>query len=220
MTLRIDNFGPDALMVRHAVPGEAAAFARGQALLRYVQAHPLPGLREATPGFTTLLLEFERGTRPDPRSVHVVLTDALRAAGSEPVPGRRLELPVIYDGPDLLRVADHAGLSVERTIELHARGEYRVHLLGFSPGFPYLSGLDARLQLPRRETPRLRVPAGSVGIGGEHTGVYPVATAGGWNLIGRTNAPLLDASRARAGSPDAFVLQPGDSVRFVSVNHF
>jgi KipI family sensor histidine kinase inhibitor len=106
---------------------------------------------------------------------------------------------------------------VEAVVRLHAGGQYRVHLLGFAPGFPYLAGLDRRLRVARLATPRSQVPAGSVAIGGEHTGIYPVATAGGWNLIGRTGARLIDPVRAAAGASDAFLLQPGDGVRFVAV---
>ena len=215
--LRIDSFGPDALLVRYAAQGDASAFARGRALLRHVTMHPPAGLSEATPGFTTLLLEFASGTRPDPKCLGDALEGVVRGAREEPGPERTVEVPVVYDGMDLGRVAESAGMTVEQVIEMHSAGQYRVHLLGFSPGFAYLGGLDRRLHTPRLETPRPRVPPGSVAIGGEHTGVYPVATAGGWNLIGRTDLGLLDPARAAMGSPEAFGLLPGDGVRFVRV---
>src|SRR5690606_16388914 len=176
------------------------------------------GLIEATPGFTTILLEFEPNTRPDPRFLAVLLDGVARAARSNPAPGRTHELPVIYDGQDLEQVAERTGLSVPEVIALHSRATYRVYILGFAPGFAYLSGLDPRLHTPRLETPRPRVPAGSVAIGGQHTGIYPVPTAGGWLLIGRTEVPLLDPARAAAGNEDAFLLRPGDAVRFVPVS--
>lgn len=217
VVVRIDTFGPDALLVRFAVQGDVAAFSRARALLRQVESHPPAGLIEVTPGFTTLLLEFEAGMRPDPQLLSVLFDGVVRAAPPAPPPERVLELPVVYDGPDLPRVAEVSGLGVDEVIALHAGAEYRVHLLGFAPGFSYLGGLDRRLFTPRLDTPRPRVPAGSVAIGGEHTGIYPVATAGGWNLIGRTDVPLLDAARAAMGSPEAFGLRPGDGVRFVPV---
>jgi KipI family sensor histidine kinase inhibitor len=213
--LQIDTYGPDALLVRFATRGDAAAFARAQALLRHVARHPPAGLMEATPGFTTLLLEFEPGKRPDPRFLSVLLEGVSRSARSDSSGARTIEVPVVYDGPDLEHVATQARLPVSKVIELHSRGAYKVHLLGFAPGFPYLAGLDPRLKTPRLPTPRPRIPAGSVAIGGEYTGIYPVATAGGWNLIGRTDVRLLDLNAAAAADENAFRLRPGDSVRFV-----
>lgn len=215
MPLHIDAFGPDALLVRFAAQGDRLAFARGQALMRYLDQRPPAGLVEVTPGFTTMLLEFEPGHSPDSRLLTLVLERAIRGVTSDEPPVRTVEIPVVYDGPDLERVAAHAGLSIEEVAGLHASGSYRVHLLGFAPGFPYLVGLDPRLHVPRLATPRLRVPTGSVAIGGEYTGVYPVSTAGGWNLIGRTSVAWLDPARAAAGDPEAFLVRPGDAVRFV-----
>ncbi|MBL9136796.1 MAG: 5-oxoprolinase subunit PxpB [Verrucomicrobiales bacterium] len=217
MDIRIDPFGPDALLVRHTPQGHEAAFARGLALQRHLEQHPPVGLAEITPGFTTLLLEFTPGTRPDPRWLSVVLGAAFRGIKSTVAPERTLEIPVIYDGPDLPAVAAKARLSVREVIALHAAGNYRVALLGFAPGFPYLSGLDRRLHTPRLETPRTSVPTGSVAIGGEHTGIYPAATAGGWNLIGRTPLNIVDTTLARSADPKAFLFQPGDAVRFVAI---
>jgi inhibitor of KinA len=219
MSLNVEPYGPRAFMVRFAAHGDSAAFDRAQALLVHLEHHPPVGLVEATPGFTTLLLEFEPGQRPDPTAFSAQLQRVVRHAPTGKAPGRTIELPVVYDGPDLERVAQAAGLPVSEVVRRHAAGMYRVHLLGFAPGFPYLSGLDRRLHTPRLATPRPQVPAGSVAIGGEHTGVYPVATAGGWNLIGRTDAPLLDLARAAAGETEAFLMQPGYGVRFVVVGH-
>ncbi|HTJ93216.1 MAG TPA: 5-oxoprolinase subunit PxpB [Pararobbsia sp.] len=144
-------------------------------------------------------------------------TSIAAAAHREPLParGRLVELPVHYggiDGPDIEAVAQHAGLSVEALIERHAAAEYTVYFLGFQPGFAYLGGLDPALVTPRRKEPRLRVPAGSVGIGGEQTGVYPTVSPGGWQLIGRTTAVLFDPGR----DPPS-LLEPGDRVRFVPI---
>ena len=111
---------------------------------------------------------------------------------------RLMTIPVIYggeDGPDLANVALHSGLTEQQVVELHASVEYVVWFLGFQPGFPYLGGLPERLAMPRHAEPRLRVPAGSVGIGGAQTGVYPLATPGGWQLLGRTPLALFDPMR-------------------------
>ncbi|MBP2196890.1 5-oxoprolinase subunit PxpB [Pantoea cypripedii] len=126
---------------------------------------------------------------------------------------RLVEIPVIYGGdvgPDLQVVADHAGMTPRQVVELHSSSAYVVYFIGFQPGFPYLGGLDSRLHTPRRAEPRVIVPAGSVGIGGSQTGVYPLATPGGWQLLGQTSISLFDPQL----QPPT-LLRPGDSVRFV-----
>ncbi|XES85459.1 5-oxoprolinase subunit PxpB [Franconibacter pulveris] len=128
-------------------------------------------------------------------------------------PSRQVTLPVIYGGdmgPDLADVARYTGLSEKQVVEQHAAGEYVVYFVGFQPGFPYLGGLPAALATPRRAEPRLSVPAGSVGIGGNQTGVYPLPTPGGWQIIGRTPQALFDPTHEPPG-----LLMPGDTVRFV-----
>jgi KipI family sensor histidine kinase inhibitor len=126
---------------------------------------------------------------------------------------RLVEIPVIYGGehgPDLMVVAEHAALTAGQVVELHSSSDYVVFFVGFQPGFPYLGGLDPRLHIPRRAEPRVAVPAGSVGIGGSQTGVYPLASPGGWQLIGQTRTALFDPLQ----QPPT-LLRPGDRVRFV-----
>ncbi|MGE9550806.1 5-oxoprolinase subunit PxpB [Erwinia amylovora] len=126
---------------------------------------------------------------------------------------RQVEIPVVYGGaagPDLNEVARHSGLTPQQVVAAHAAADYTVFFIGFQPGFPYLAGLDDRLHTPRRAEPRVLVPAGSVGIGGSQTGVYPLASPGGWQLIGLTDAVLFNPQ----SQPPTF-LRPGDSVRFV-----
>ena len=144
------------------------------------------------------------------------LASQLQAAwdksGDMPGIGREVEIPVQYGGefgPDLEVVARHTGLSANEVVQRHAAGEYVVFFLGFQPGFAYMGGLDEALHTPRRPSPRLEVPAGSVGIGGEQTGIYPATSPGGWQLIGRTDTAAL-----RSGAPPPTLLQPGDRVRF------
>jgi len=138
---------------------------------------------------------------------------ALTAGENVPVPdGRLVTLPVLYGGergPDLAFVAEQHQLRVDEVIELHSRPEYLVYMIGFAPGFPYLGGLPERLATPRLEKPRRSVPKGSVGIGGEQTGVYSVDSPGGWRLIGHTPVPLYDPAGERPS-----LLQAGDRVRF------
>jgi KipI family sensor histidine kinase inhibitor len=124
-----------------------------------------------------------------------------------------MEIPVSYGGefgPDLADVARHTGLTPERVVEMHAGAEYLVYFLGFAPGFAYLGGLPPELTTPRLTAPRKHVPAGSVAIGGNQTGVYPIASPGGWRIIGHTDAKLFEP-----GAPDPVLLRMGDRVRFV-----
>ena len=147
--------------------------------------------------------------------VETWLADAFaEATGADATP-RLVEVPVRYggsDGPDLAQVARRCGLDEDEVIARHAAAEYTVAMLGFAPGFPYLLGLDPALATPRHAQPRTRVAAGSVGIGGAQTGIYPRESPGGWQIIGRTPLALFEAARAE---PSA--LQPGDRVRFVAL---
>ena len=127
-----------------------------------------------------------------------------------------IEIPVVYggdDGPDLHFVADHAGITEDAVIGLHSGTDYRVYMLGFSPGFPYLGGLDERIAAPRLKTPRVLVPAGSVGIAESQTGVYPNAGPGGWRIIGRTSVTLFDVN-----SSTPSLITPATKVRFIPVD--
>jgi KipI family sensor histidine kinase inhibitor len=133
---------------------------------------------------------------------------------------RLIVIPVCYDlslASDLPLLAEHCGLPLEEVVALHAGATYRVFFLGFKPGFAYLGGLDARLHMPRKASPRALVPAGAVAIGGEQTGVYPQASPGGWQIIGRTPIRLFDA-----GTDPPCLLQPGDRVNFrpISLREF
>lgn len=135
---------------------------------------------------------------------------ALADAPDDPAPARDVVLPAIYDGPDLASVAAAAGIGVDDVRALHAGATYAVEMLGFAPGFAYLTGLPPALALPRRPTPRTHVPAGSLAIAGGYTAVYPFASPGGWHLIGRVvDAPMFGPAGAR--------VQLGDRVRFAPV---
>jgi inhibitor of KinA len=126
-----------------------------------------------------------------------------------------VEIPVCYGGdfgPDLKSVADRNGLTPDEVVTIHCKSTYPVYMIGFAPGFPYLGGMSERISAPRLDTPRERIPAGSVGIAGTQTGVYPIETPGGWRLIGRTPLRLFDAVR----DPPS-LLQAGDRVRFTAI---
>ena len=140
--------------------------------------------------------------------------EAVLAEGIRPLPGsdRVVEIAVTYDGPDLDDLSARTGLSVAEIVELHTMSEYPVDMVGFTPGFAFIGGLDERLRVPRRDEPRQHVPAGSVGIADGRTGLYAMASPGGWTLIGRTDHKLFDPA---ARQP--FVLEPGMRVRFRAI---
>jgi KipI family sensor histidine kinase inhibitor len=168
-----------------------------------------PGVVEAVAGARTVLVVFDRAVTSAQRVSSAL--DSASVGVAEPGPELQfVEVRVVYDGPDLAEVAAEVGLSDGQVAELHVSGEYTVRFCGFSPGFAYLDGLDPRLYLPRRSSPRTAVPAGSVAVAGEFTGVYPRSSPGGWRLLGRTDAELWDVTR----DPPA-LLVPGARVRFV-----
>jgi KipI family sensor histidine kinase inhibitor len=170
-------------------------------------AEPPTGVVELVPAARTVLIAFEPGAT-DAAGVEAAVR-ALDWQPGAPAEGPLVEIPVVYDGEDLEAVAAEAGLAVAEVVALHAGGEYAVAFCGFAPGFGYLSGLDARLHVPRLDTPRTRVPAGAVAIADRFSAVYPRASPGGWRLIGRTDATLWDTER----NPPA-LLSPGTRVRF------
>ena len=154
-------------------------------------------------GATTVLV---RG-RPDDVRALVASTDLTHVD----VPsGREVEIAVDYDGPDLATVAAHCGLAVDQVVRRHTATVWTVGFAGFAPGFAYLTGGDPALEVPRLDRPRPQVDAGSVGLAGRFSGIYPRPSPGGWQLIGRTDAPLWDLTR-----DDPALLRPGDRVRFV-----
>lgn len=196
-------------------------FARVQdALARLQGAHP--AITDIVAGFTRVTVHYDPAAlrspagEPPHRVLARVLEPRLAGLGASPVrDARTVEIPTCYDGdlaPDLEIVAGQAGLPTEDVVARHSAPTYRVQMIGFTPGFPYLAGLDPTLATPRRAEPRTRVAAGSVGIGGEQTGIYAIATPGGWNIIGATPLSLFDPLRDPAA-----LLRVGDRVRFVPV---
>lgn len=182
-----------------------------------VEAARNPAVIELVPTYRSLLVQYDAlaiGYRAMIEFLSDLVADSSDSA-KVPYEPDVIELPVVYggdDGPDLEAVAEHAGLSAQEIIDIHSGIGYRVYMIGFAPGFPYLGGLDERIACPRLKTPRVIVPAGSVGIAESQTGVYPNASPGGWQLIGRTAVKLFDTT---AESPS--LITPGSEVRFVPV---
>lgn len=199
--MNVTFFGDCALLA------EVTDSSTAQHLRRVLLEEQVAGVRELVPGYDTLLIEF------DP-----LILDAARMARRLPKllerapttsEGREHEIGVYYGGEDLKEVAHLTGLEIAEVIQCHCAPLYSVAFLGFSPGFPYLIGLDTKLRLPRLKSPRIRVPSGSVAIADEFTGIYPQATPGGWRVLGHTDALLFDVAHKQPA-----LLMPGDKVRF------
>ncbi|MEV4876023.1 5-oxoprolinase subunit B family protein [Streptomyces cyaneofuscatus] len=215
--MRVLPAGPHALLVELADGQHAEAF--HAELLRRRERGALPGVREIVPGARTVLLDgiedLQRGGGRVPAARDRLARDLV--SWSVPPLHREardaVEIPVVYDGPDLAEVAALWGVGADEVPALHSRTAFRVAFCGFAPGFGYLTGLPERLHVPRRTTPRTRVPAGALALAGPYTGVYPRPSPGGWQLIGRMVAPgaLWDPGREPAA-----LLGPGTRVRFVA----
>ena len=213
--MKLLPYGPDALLWYFAQKPDESAFLRGSECLRYIERNPPFGLIETVPALTSLLLVFGSVVDRDHAAQSLSLRDAITGPALESIRCRTVELPVSYRGLDLERVARSAGVSVAEVIRIHSDPEYWVQCLGFAPGFPYLGGLDPRLHTPRLQSPRPRVPAGSVAIGGSQAGIYSIASPGGWNLLGITDAALFRPEATRL--EDIFLLRTGDRVRFLAM---
>lgn len=218
--IQFEAIAEDALLLRFGERIELTVNARVHAAVAVLQ-RALPQL-ECVPAYASVLLRFDPlawgdGDAVNPqRRLRSAVDAALAAGGADTASGREQIVPVCYGGafgPDLDEVASHCGLAADAVIARHAAAEYRVAMVGFAPGFPYLLGLDPALAMPRRADPRQRVPAGSVAIGGHQTGIYPQQLPGGWQLIGRTPLRLFDVTAARPS-----LLAAGDRVRFCAID--
>ncbi|WP_153732128.1 5-oxoprolinase subunit PxpB [Sporosarcina obsidiansis] len=196
-------------------------------LTQLLNEHPFDGFIESVPAYNNLTVYYS------PYIVHRSNTFAISGTPLEKVnyyinelathiseaqetEGKLVEIPVLYGGdfgPDLQVVAEFHGLSIEEVIQIHTEPEYLVYMIGFAPGFPFLGGMDERIATPRKETPRAAIAPGSVGIAGKQTGVYPLETPGGWQIIGRTPKALFLPDM----SPPS-LLQSGDKIKFVSIS--
>jgi inhibitor of KinA len=211
---RISFLGDSCLSVAFEERIDPAVNQRCIALSTVLRQEQRSGIRDIVPGFHTVTVYF------DPLEVsREVLTDHVRSAAAvnvvpPPEDQRPLEISVHYGeeaGPDLAAVAAFANCSEAEVIRIHSEGLYRVYMLGFLPGFAYLGSVDPRIAMPRLESPRAKVAAGSVAIAGLQTAVYPCDTPGGWRIIGRTNVSMFDLSQREPS-----LLSPGQRVRFVA----
>ncbi|RKD21774.1 kinase inhibitor [Ammoniphilus oxalaticus] len=220
--------GDSAVLIRFGLEIDERIQQRVTLFMNALEQEPFSGWIECVPGYSSVAVFYdpmivfdyhqsEQKQGEKTGSPHLIVVSLLKdrlkmlelCAVSK---ARTVEIPVCYDfefGPDLKEVAAFHRLDIDELIQIHTECEYLVFLVGFSPGFPYLGGLDPRIATPRKKSPRLVIPAGSVGIGGEQTGIYPIASPGGWQLIGRTPLRLFCPDQRQPS-----LLQAGDRVRF------
>jgi KipI family sensor histidine kinase inhibitor len=224
-TVRIEPLGDKALLVRFGDRIDPEINALALIAAEAVRAANLNGIDDIVPAYASLCVSYDPLRWIDPvttetayshiaKCINEIVNNVAFARATHAL--SLIDVPVCYSeefGPDLDHVARHAGIEHNEVVARHIAIEYRVAMLGFAPGFPYLLGLDPALHTPRRTSPRTRVPAGSVAIGGAQTGIYPHELPGGWHLIGRTPLTLFDAS---LDSPAMFA--PGQTVRFHSID--
>jgi inhibitor of KinA len=216
--------GDHAVMITLGDAINQATHRRVRAVSARLAAQPPAGVVDVVPAFASVAVHYDlaamriddAGASPYRRIVESLGSLLADVTDDALPPPRVVDIPVCYGGefgPDLETVAAQHGLGVDDVVRIHSSGDYLVYMVGFMPGFAYLGGLDERIATPRRSSPRTAVPAGTVGIGGQQTGVYPLVSPGGWNLIGRTPLRIFDIAR-----PEPTLLATGDHVRFLPIS--
>jgi inhibitor of KinA len=212
MDYRVVPAGDSAWLIELPDRLDAEVNARAIEIARGVEAAALAGVSDVVVGYRTVMVYVDPLLAPRSRMSAQLLEIASRPSESAAAQGSSIDVPVCYDGPygpDISDVAAFGHCTADEVIRLHLAGEYRVYVVGFVPGFAYMAPVDPRIAAPRRQTPRLRVPAGSVAVAAGQTGIYPAETPGGWHVIGRTPVRPYDAKRA-----NPFLFRPGDCVTF------
>jgi inhibitor of KinA len=229
--VEMSPLGDCAVLVKLGDRVDVETHAKVTVFSDYLADRPFEGLIEYIPAFTSVTVVYDptqiffkekRKTVPEQNLYPFEVVESLLKGILEQLTAvvkhspRLVEIPVCYGdefGEDLEYVAEINGLSTDEVIQTHASGQYLVYMLGFAPGFPYLGGMDKRIAAPRRQTPRLSIPSGTVGIAGEQTGVYPISTPGGWQLIGRTPLSLF-----LPGEHPPTLLEAGNLIRFYPIS--
>jgi len=211
----IQPLGDTGIIIQFGTEISEAIYQQIRQYVYWLEQSCIEGIVEWVPAYTTLAVFY----RPNIISYDELSQKLLKIGEkieSMPVPDPIvIEIPTLYGkeaGPDIQFVAETNGLSEEEVVKIHSSSDYLIYMIGFVPGFPYLGGMDKRIAAPRKKTPRSRIPAGSIGIAGEQTGIYPLETPGGWQIIGRTPVKLYDPQKQ-----DPILLKAGDYIRFVPI---
>jgi inhibitor of KinA len=215
VTYRVVTAGDAALIVEFEDRIDPDICARTAAVADAIEEGAIAGVRDVVPTYRSVAVYFDPLRTDQPALIERLNQAATQSASANREPRAPIRIPVCYGGehgPDLARIAQFAGSSERDVVLLHMSATYRVMMLGFTPGFAYMGTVDSRIAMPRLETPRPRVPRGSVAIAEAQTGIYPSETPGGWRLIGRTPARPFDMARA-----DPFLFRAGDDVQFFAI---
>ena len=223
-SIEINAMGDSALIIKLNNEINVETHLKIKALCEYLDNNPFEGMIEYVPAFVTLTIFYDplkvikgkKNKNPFNEAKSIIKDVLLRIDNNVVDNPKTVEIPVYYGGefsPDLGYVAKHNNLSVEEVIDIHCSSQYRVYMIGFAPGFPYLAGMSSKIATPRRQTPRLVIPEGSVGIAGTQTGVYPIATPGGWQLIGKTPLKLF-----KPENDIPSLLRSGDIIKFKAIS--
>lgn len=210
--IRYQPLGDSALNIQFGDQIDPDINQRVHAFVETIQRELLDGIVECVPTYCALLIHYDPLQLTYQELVNYLNITTFTHHSSRITPPRLIEIPTHYDGEDLDFVAQHNHLSIEDVIRIHSQTEFHVYMMGFTPGFAYMGKLDSRIVTPRLDSPRKLVKAGSVGIAGEQTGIYPIDSPGGWRLIGRTAVKLFDLDH-----DPPFLLAPNDRVKFVNV---
>ena len=211
--IRYYPLGDSALVVHFADEISENTHALIRKVIFRLDASEHSHIIEYVPAFTTITIYYDPLTTTYDMLVHLVHRILKNLPEDEEKTATIKEIPVWYNGADMDYILSYTGLSRKDIIRIHSEQTYLVHMIGFAPGFPYLGGMDKRLATPRKEIPRTKVEAGAVGIAGAQTGIYPMETPGGWQIVGQTPLLLFDVRR---DSPS--LLESGDRVRFVPIH--
>jgi KipI family sensor histidine kinase inhibitor len=211
---RIVALGDSAILIQLGEEIDLAVNRHVHALAGLVETSAVAGIIETVPAYATLLVHYDPLVLSFSQIKNILRDKLKQTQENKSHKPRLVEVPVRYGGelgPDLESVASHLGLRTEDVIRIHSEKIYTVYMMGFTPGYPYMGKLDDVLIMPRLETPRTRVPAGTVAIAGSQTGIYSIESPGGWNLIGWTPLQLFDPN-----SDSPFLFAPGDEVKFIA----
>lgn len=209
----VKPLGDSAIQVRFEEPPTPYLNNRIRAFAHYLEQHSLEGIIEWVPAYQTITIHYNPLILDYSKLHHYLVSIKVNEQTADQK-SEVIYIPTCYDGEDLDVIAEHNGLSIRKVIQLHSEKPYLVYMLGFLPGFPYLGGLNSKIRTPRRNTPRPSVPKGAVGIGGEQTGIYPITSPGGWNIIGRTPIPFFNPN-----NENPFLIKAGDYIQFVPISN-